>query len=66
MHGWELTLALLSYAVMEMSWCFTDARDDPRIGVIILTGKARLLACSSLSAAHALGLQQQLHRETVM
>jgi hypothetical protein len=25
-------------AVMEMSWCFTDARDDPRVGVVILTG----------------------------
>jgi hypothetical protein len=26
-------------AVMEMSWCFGDARDDPTIGVIILTGE---------------------------
>lgn len=27
-----------AHAVMEMSHCFTDARDDPRIGVIVLTG----------------------------
>ncbi|WIA08998.1 hypothetical protein OEZ85_008412 [Tetradesmus obliquus] len=32
--------------VMEMSWCFTDARDDPRIGVIILTGEGPLAFCS--------------------
>lgn len=29
---------LVANAVMEMSWCFTDARDDPRVGVVILTG----------------------------
>uniref|UniRef100_A0A383V5B7 1,4-dihydroxy-2-naphthoyl-CoA synthase n=1 Tax=Tetradesmus obliquus TaxID=3088 RepID=A0A383V5B7_TETOB len=32
--------------VMEMSWCFTDARDDPRVGVIILTGEGPLAFCS--------------------
>eukprot|EP00878_Enallax_costatus_P002351 GHUV01002527.1.p1 GENE.GHUV01002527.1~~GHUV01002527.1.p1 ORF type:complete len:336 (+),score=103.71 GHUV01002527.1:2133-3140(+) len=32
--------------VMEMSWCFTDARDDPRIGVVILTGEGPLAFCS--------------------
>lgn len=25
-----------------MSWCFADARDDPEIGVIILTGDSRV------------------------
>ncbi|KAI8476481.1 MAG: ClpP/crotonase-like domain-containing protein [Monoraphidium minutum] len=32
--------------VMEMSWCFSDARDDPAIGVIILTGAGDLAFCS--------------------
>jgi hypothetical protein len=27
------------HAVMEMSLCLNDARDDPRIGVVILTGR---------------------------
>lgn len=29
-----------------MSWCFTDARDDPSIGAIILTGQGDLAFCS--------------------
>ena len=29
-----------------MSKCFSDARDDPRIGVIILTGEGPLAFCS--------------------
>eukprot|EP00983_Pelagomonas_calceolata_P038663 1136864-Pelagomonas_calceolata.AAC.11 len=28
--------------MLEMSWCFADARDDPKVGAIILTG-GRLL-----------------------
>eukprot|EP00195_Chlamydomonas_chlamydogama_P006856 CAMPEP_0202911746 /NCGR_PEP_ID=MMETSP1392-20130828/55789_1 /ASSEMBLY_ACC=CAM_ASM_000868 /TAXON_ID=225041 /ORGANISM="Chlamydomonas chlamydogama, Strain SAG 11-48b" /LENGTH=343 /DNA_ID=CAMNT_0049602373 /DNA_START=42 /DNA_END=1073 /DNA_ORIENTATION=- len=32
--------------VMEMSWCFADARDDPDVGVIILTGEGSLAFCS--------------------
>ena len=29
-----------------MSWCFSDARDDPRVGVVILTGAGDLAFCS--------------------
>eukprot|EP00877_Chromochloris_zofingiensis_P015125 jgi/Chrzof1/9867/Cz04g19010.t1_ECHID[v5.2] len=32
--------------VMEMSWCFADARDDPAVGVIILTGQGTMAFCS--------------------
>lgn len=32
--------------VMEMSLCFNDARDDPRVGVVILTGEGQLAFCS--------------------
>ena len=32
-------------AVMEMSWCFADAREDPAVGVIILTGEGPLAFC---------------------
>lgn len=32
--------------VQELSWCFADAREDPEIGVIILTGKGPLAFCS--------------------
>ena len=32
--------------VHEMSWCFADARDDPSIGVIILTGEGTDAFCS--------------------
>jgi naphthoate synthase len=31
---------------MEMSWCFGDARDDPAIGAIILTGGPAKGGCS--------------------
>ena len=34
-------LLLLDAAVSEMSSCFADARDDPDIGVIVLTGAKR-------------------------
>ncbi len=43
MERWEFTnpgIALSPPApVKEMSLCFTDARDDPKVGVIILTGE---------------------------
>ncbi|KAI3426047.1 hypothetical protein D9Q98_008015 [Chlorella vulgaris] len=32
--------------VMEMSWCFADAREDPTVGVVILTGEGPLAFCS--------------------
>ncbi|GAX76709.1 hypothetical protein CEUSTIGMA_g4155.t1 [Chlamydomonas eustigma] len=32
--------------VLELSWCFADARDDPKVGVIILTGEGTLAFCS--------------------
>ncbi|GFR46797.1 hypothetical protein Agub_g8429 [Astrephomene gubernaculifera] len=32
--------------VQELSWCFSDARDDPDVGVIILTGAGDLAFCS--------------------
>ncbi|KAF8072883.1 TSTA3 [Scenedesmus sp. PABB004] len=32
--------------VTEMSRCFTDARDDPKVGVVILTGEGPLAFCS--------------------
>lgn len=32
--------------VQEMSWCFADARDDPTVGVVILTGAGDLAFCS--------------------
>lgn len=32
--------------VSEMSKCFSDARDDPEIGVVILTGSGSLAFCS--------------------
>lgn len=32
--------------VHEMSLCFTDARDDPAVGVIVLTGEGQLAFCS--------------------
>lgn len=31
---------------MEMSWCFADAREDPQVGVVILTGEGPLAFCS--------------------
>lgn len=33
-------------AVTEMSWCFADARDDPQVGVVILTGEGSEAFCS--------------------
>jgi naphthoate synthase len=38
--------AFTPLTVQEMSWCFADARDDPRIGVVILTGAGDLAFCS--------------------
>ncbi|EFN52039.1 hypothetical protein CHLNCDRAFT_139232 [Chlorella variabilis] len=32
--------------VMEMSLCFADAREDPAVGVVILTGEGPLAFCS--------------------
>lgn len=32
--------------VQEMSWCFTDARDDIKVGVVILTGQGDSAFCS--------------------
>lgn len=32
--------------VKEMSWCFSNARDDPKVGVVILTGAGTLAFCS--------------------
>ncbi|KAG2452876.1 hypothetical protein HYH02_002220 [Chlamydomonas schloesseri] len=32
--------------IQELSWCFSDARDDPRVGVIVLTGAGELAFCS--------------------
>uniref|UniRef100_A0A7S3RAL2 1,4-dihydroxy-2-naphthoyl-CoA synthase n=1 Tax=Dunaliella tertiolecta TaxID=3047 RepID=A0A7S3RAL2_DUNTE len=32
--------------VLEMSWCFADARDDPKVGAIILTGTGTQAFCS--------------------
>lgn len=40
------------HPVLEMSWCFADARDDPEIGVIILTGDG--------SVADAMGVKRRL------
>jgi len=40
-------------AVEEMSsWCFNDARDDPRVGVVVLTGLPMQLINASLWAWH--------------
>lgn len=39
---------------MEMSWCFNDARDDPRIGVIILTGAMQPRCAQAAACAAAL------------
>mmetsp|Transcript_8504 Transcript_8504/g.25509 ORF Transcript_8504/g.25509 Transcript_8504/m.25509 type:complete len:191 (-) Transcript_8504:2072-2644(-) len=38
--------AFTPLTVTELSRCFTDARDDPSIGVIILTGKGTHAFCS--------------------
>ena len=32
--------------IQELGMCFSDARDDPQIGVIILTGEGELAFCS--------------------
>lgn len=32
--------------VQELSLCFADARDDPAVGVVILTGEGSLAFCS--------------------
>ncbi|KAG2489664.1 hypothetical protein HYH03_011776 [Edaphochlamys debaryana] len=32
--------------IQELSWCFGDARDDPEVGAIILTGAGTLAFCS--------------------
>jgi 1,4-dihydroxy-2-naphthoyl-CoA synthase len=32
--------------VQEMSLCFADARDDPAVGVVVLTGEGPLAFCS--------------------
>ena len=37
---------LSSAAVSEMSWCFADAREDPEVGVVVLTGEGPLAFCS--------------------
>jgi hypothetical protein len=29
-----------------MSWCFADAREDPEVGVVVLTGEGPLAFCS--------------------
>ena len=34
-----LSSGMFFSVVMEMSLCFADARDDPKVGVIILTGE---------------------------
>lgn len=44
-------------AVLEMSWCFSDAREDPAIGVIILTGEGPLAFCRCAPAGFAVLLQ---------
>ncbi len=41
-----LFFSRLCLAVMEMSLCFADAREDPAIGVVILTGEGPLAFCS--------------------
>lgn len=38
--------AFTPLTVTEMSRCFNDARDDPRVGVVILTGKGNEAFCS--------------------
>ncbi|GLC45681.1 hypothetical protein PLESTB_001317300 [Pleodorina starrii] len=32
--------------VQELSWCFSDAREDPDVGVVVLTGAGSLAFCS--------------------
>ncbi|PSC70136.1 naphthoate synthase [Micractinium conductrix] len=32
--------------VMEMTWCFADAREDPAVGVVVLRGEGPLAFCS--------------------
>ena len=52
---------LATLAVTEMGRCFTDAQNDPNIGVIILTGGVDMLnhdsqhdhACSRQQAAYS-------------
>ncbi len=39
-------------AVSEMSWCFADAREDPAVGVIILTGEGPLAFCRCAPLLH--------------
>lgn len=48
---------LVANAVMEMSWCFTDARDDPRVGVVILTGAQQ--PCVGWTVRRAWFMEQQ-------
>jgi len=42
----EVRNAFRPLTVMEMSKALTEARDDPQIGVIILTGEGKLAFCS--------------------
>lgn len=42
-------------AVQELSWCFSDARDDPRVGVIVLTGAAAAACCVGRGAVLCVG-----------
>lgn len=38
--------AFTPLTIKELSMCFADARDDPQVGVIILTGAGDLAFCS--------------------
>lgn len=40
---------------MEMSWCFSDARDDPVVGVIILTGEFKVTSYRGWDGAPTVG-----------
>jgi naphthoate synthase len=38
--------AFTPLTIQELSLCFADARDDPKVGVIVLTGAGDLAFCS--------------------
>src|SRR5882724_7203452 len=42
----EVRNAFRPQTLFELSWAFNDAREDPDVGVVILTGEGDLAFCS--------------------
>src|SRR5947208_13807460 len=42
----EVRNAFRPQTLFEMSWAFNDAREDPEVGVVVLTGEGKEAFCS--------------------